>query len=257
MPSLIDLDPEPPKPAASSPFDDSQKRWATYIGMLKLDIGLAGALLGVCALVFSDPSKIPEDSSKWILAGVSVAALLSMGFCLAAIIWINRLVIDFAVAVEEGAPGETYTRLNKQASLVSFITRLGFLCLVLSGLCIVGFIFVRANHPATAPPPVTDELAKIRQEQTTAAQGLQSTLATGIAGLGDKIDHLAAIQQSYASAQQQNRNDLAGQLNQINASLQLKITDLERRQGELERQLQQARQTVPQRGAPPRTPRRH
>ena len=56
-------------PSAGAPFENSQKRWATYIEMLKLDIGLAGGLLGAFALVFSDPTKVPGTSEVgWLIA---------------------------------------------------------------------------------------------------------------------------------------------------------------------------------------------
>jgi hypothetical protein len=226
-----------PSPAPVSAFDDSQKRWATFLEYLKVDIGLAGALLGAFALVFSDPSKIPSGFAKWVLAGVTVATLLSLVFSMVSIIWINKLFIDRAEAIETKAGKSVFDHLDKEAGHISLITLLGFLFLALSGLFIVCFIFLRASLPVPSPsavPSVTDELGKFRQEETVDIQRLQSALSAGIANIADRLNQLIAIQQK-------DHANVIGALNGVTGPLQARISDLERKQAELERELRQSR----------------
>lgn len=220
--------------APVSAFDDSQKRWATFLEYLKVNIGLTGGLLGAFALVFSDPSKVPFGFAKWVLAGITVSTLLSLIFSLVSIIWINRLVIDRSEAVEAKADPSEFTRLEREAGWITFINFLGFICLISSGACIVWFILLRISLTVPslpAEPTVVDELRQIRQEQSKDSQKFQDIVSAGFANLTNRLDLIVAQPKDQVNA--------VRTLTDAVASLQVRISTLEQKQAEFERPLQQ------------------
>jgi hypothetical protein len=222
-------------------ISDSQSRWSMFIEILKINIGLAAALLGAFAVVFSDPTKIPDGWPKWILIGVSLAALLALSLSLIAIIKINSIITDHGWAFED-ASDASFEDIDDRARRANTFTLGGFSCLVLSGTLIVLFLGIRVLSPPSSPPSVADELARFRQEQTASFQGTKDAFASGLAGIADQI---RATDASSPAAGEKGSEDLTNKMGELNTALQAKIAVLEKRQADLEQQLQSLRSRAP------------
>jgi hypothetical protein len=62
------------------------ERWSAHLEYLKVAVALSTATLAAAAAVYSDPSKIPTDGSKYVLFACAAAVLATLVMSVFAIV---------------------------------------------------------------------------------------------------------------------------------------------------------------------------
>jgi hypothetical protein len=139
-------------------------RWSAHLEYLKVAIALSTATLAVAAAVYSDPAKVPTDSSKNVLFACAAAVLVTLIMSVFAIISVANRVAD------KTAKASTF--------LITFWSGLSFFALIVSGALLLYFFGLRTLSVTSGPQQAIDAGLAIVEKQGIKANNETVTLAS-------------------------------------------------------------------------------
>jgi hypothetical protein len=157
---------------------NDKDKWSAHLEYLKVAITLATAMLTVAAAIYSDPSKIPTDNSKFALLVCAIFVFLTLVSSVTAVIHLSNYLIR---PVDPAAPDVADDR--RRGSKITVAAGASFFCLVATGLCILVFFSWRTFSHEPTPPLVAieavTEILKGQIDSRTESLSLDSFEARG------------------------------------------------------------------------------
>jgi hypothetical protein len=145
-------------------------RWSAHLEYLKVAIALSTATLAVAAAVYSDPAKVPLDSSKNVLFACAAAVLVTLVMSVFAIIAVaNRVAAT--------TPGPSTFG-------ITFWSGLSFFALIASGVLLLVFFGMRTLSVASGPQQAIEASQAFVEKQ--AAKANETVALSSLEARADK-----------------------------------------------------------------------
>jgi hypothetical protein len=152
------------------PDQYENNRWSAHLEYLKVAIALSTATLAVAAAVYSDPAKVPADSSKNVLFACAAAVLVTLIMSVFAIIAVANRVAD-------KAPGVS-------TFWITCWSGLSFFALIVSGGLLLIFFGMRTLSVVSGPQQAIDAGQAFVEKQ--AAKANETVALSSLEARADK-----------------------------------------------------------------------
>lgn len=125
------------------------ERWSVHLEYLKVAIGLATATLAVAAAVYSDPTKMPNDNSRWALLACVFGVFVTLISSVLAVIYLAN-----------------HVRAGKgQENKITWWAGASFFALMFSGLLLLVFFGWRTVIGGVASPQQAMDVSLLEVEK--------------------------------------------------------------------------------------------
>lgn len=126
---------------------NDKDKWSAHLEYLKVAITLSTAILAVAAAIYSDPSKIPQDISKYMLLLSAICVFTTLVSSITAIIYLcNYLIRPNPDPANPANTDEARARKITKSAGVSFYS------LIVAGFFILLFFAVRTFYTEATIP---------------------------------------------------------------------------------------------------------